>query len=243
MLLWQLIVIQVVTFVLLIFFLWQLFYRQAAKTQSRLEHVYQDNLRREQDLSRLTAEKTKALEAKAAQVEEELRRLTAETQYELQQMREQAQAEAKATAERMIAEAKSAGERTQARLVAEAEQQAVGLAAEILRHLFAPRVAEGIHHHLVAGQIEELKRLEGQRVALNGESADVAVPIPLTPAQREALTAALSAKVGRLITLQESTDPALIAGIVVKVGTLVLDGSLQARLQATLTHVRETLAR
>lgn len=243
MVLWQLIAIQVATFALLIFFLWQLFYRQAAKTQTRLEHVYQDNLRREQELSRLMAEKTKELEAKTAQAEEDLRRLKAETQYELEQMREQAQAEAKTQAARIIAEAKTVSERTQARLVTEAEQQTITLAAEILRSLFTPRVAEGIHHHLVAGQIEEVARLESRRFALNGESAEVTVPTPLTPAQRHALTAALSAKVGRLITLQESADPALIAGIVVKIGTIVLDGSLQARLQATLTHVRETLTR
>lgn len=243
MLLWQVIAVQAVTFGLLIFFLWQLFYRQANLTRERLEHLHQDNLKREQELARLRTETEQELSAKTQQVEDDLRRLRAETDHELQLMRQEARAAATAEAERIVTESRLTGEHLQARLAAEADQKAVALAAEILRHLFASRVVEAVHHHLMAGQIEELGRLDTQRLSLDGEVVEIKASLPLTLVQREALAAILSSKAGRPVTLSETTDPTLIAGIVLTMGTFVLDGSLKTKLEAALSHVREAVAR
>lgn len=240
--LWPLIAIWVVAFPLIVFALWQLFYRQADKTRARLEALYQDNVRRESELARLREEAEREMQAKVAEAEEAIRHLKAEADFELQHRRDEALAAAKSEGERLIAEAKAIGERQQARLIAEANEKAVALAATIIKDLFASKVAYGVHHHLVEGLIEEVGTLNGQRFPAGVETVEVIVPFPLSPAQRDTLTASISSKTGRLVTLKESTDGALIAGMVLKLDRLVLDGSLQHKLQETLAHVRENLA-
>ncbi len=64
----------------------------------------------------------------------------------------------------------------------------------------------------------------GQKVATVHTAA------PLTPAQREQLQEALSAKYDGQIALSEVVDASLIGGVRVQVGDDVIDGTVQARL-------------
>lgn len=76
-----------------------------------------------------------------------------------------------------------------------------------------------------------IERLEGI------ERVDVVVPMPLTDPQREALRAALEAQTGREVLLEETVDPGLLGGMVVKIGSTVYDGSARTQLRS----IRETL--
>lgn len=53
---------------------------------------------------------------------------------------------------------------------------------------------------------------------------------PLDEAQRESLVAALKRRLGKNVNLSTREDPALLAGVVVHAGDLVIDGSLKGRL-------------
>ncbi|HRN89487.1 MAG TPA: F0F1 ATP synthase subunit delta, partial [Hyphomicrobium sp.] len=62
-------------------------------------------------------------------------------------------------------------------------------------------------------------------------TAEVASAQPLTDAQAEALKASLKAAVGKDVTLQTRVDPSLIGGLVVKLGSRMVDSSLKTKLQ------------
>ncbi len=63
-------------------------------------------------------------------------------------------------------------------------------------------------------------------------TADVQSAHPLTDAQAEALKAALKASVGKDVTLQTRVDPSLIGGLVVKLGSRMVDSSIKTKLQS-----------
>jgi len=65
--------------------------------------------------------------------------------------------------------------------------------------------------------------------------ADVTVASPLDEAAATELGATLSRKVGKTIVPHVSVDPAIMGGVVVKVGDTVMDGSVRRRL-ALLAH-------
>ena len=243
MILWQLILIQVITFGLLVYLLRHLLYRQVTHSVARLEQLYQENLRREEELKKAKGETEQALKAEMAQRREEMRRLRAEAEGEVHRIKEEAQAKAKEEAERIVAEAVSGEERMRARLISEGEAKAVDLAFEILKRIFSTRVAEAVHHHLIDGLIEEIQELDGQRLQTDIETAEVRIPFPLTQDQRGTLNQVLSSKIGRRIILKESNDRDIIAGMIVHLDHLVLDGSLQNKLKGVMAHVRESLAR
>jgi F-type H+-transporting ATPase subunit delta len=61
-------------------------------------------------------------------------------------------------------------------------------------------------------------------------SADVASAHPLTPEQLTALKDALRVQIGKDVQVNTRVDPALLGGLVVKVGSKMIDSSLRTKL-------------
>jgi F-type H+-transporting ATPase subunit delta len=70
-------------------------------------------------------------------------------------------------------------------------------------------------------------------------SADVTSATPLSPSQISALAETLKAKIGKTVTLTEHVDPSLIGGLVVKVGSQMIDSSLKTKLSAIKIAMKE----
>ena len=62
-------------------------------------------------------------------------------------------------------------------------------------------------------------------------SADVTSAHPLTDPQMQALKDQLKASVGRDITIHSKVDPSLLGGLVVKVGSRMIDSSLKTKIE------------
>ena len=70
-------------------------------------------------------------------------------------------------------------------------------------------------------------------------SADVTSATPLSKAQISALADTLKKKIGKTVTLTEHVDPSLIGGLVVKVGSQMIDSSLKTKLSAMKIAMKE----
>ena len=70
-------------------------------------------------------------------------------------------------------------------------------------------------------------------------SAEVTSAAPLSAAQLKTLAETLKAKVGKTVTLNEHVDPSLIGGLVVKVGSRMIDTSLRTRLNSLKFAMKE----
>tara|TARA_R110000751_G_scaffold18392_1_gene55989 strand:- start:3665 stop:4225 length:561 start_codon:yes stop_codon:yes gene_type:complete len=70
-------------------------------------------------------------------------------------------------------------------------------------------------------------------------TADVKVAAPLSDEQRAALADALKAAFGRDVNLDETVDESLIGGLVVKVGSKLIDTSIRSKLAALQNAMRE----
>ena len=79
-----------------------------------------------------------------------------------------------------------------------------------------------------------IERLSEAASARRGRSvAFVTTAAPLTAAQEQRLTQILGRLYGRAIGLQVTVDPAVLGGLVIRVGDEVIDGSVAHRLEAT----------
>lgn len=98
-----------------------------------------------------------------------------------------------------------------------------------LTQKFLGLVAQNRRLFALDGVIEAyLSRLAAKR----GEvTAQVSSAVTLTETQVGAIGAALKKVVGSNVTLDLSVDPALLGGLVVKVGSRMVDGSLRTKLQ------------
>jgi len=92
------------------------------------------------------------------------------------------------------------------------------------------------------GLLARNRRLGALEATINGflaklaeargeETAEVTTAKPLSDAQRATVTASLKQAVGRAVTVTETVDPAILGGLIVKVGSRMVDGSLKSKLQ------------
>jgi F-type H+-transporting ATPase subunit delta len=70
-------------------------------------------------------------------------------------------------------------------------------------------------------------------------SASVTAAAKLTEAQVSALKQALKAALGQEVMLEEKVDPSLLGGLVVKVGSRMVDTSLRTKLNSLKVAMKE----
>ena len=63
------------------------------------------------------------------------------------------------------------------------------------------------------------------------ETAEVTSAVPLDEAQLESVRGAVAAYAGRPVQLSTNVDPSLIGGLVVRIGSRMIDASLKTKLQ------------
>jgi F-type H+-transporting ATPase subunit delta len=83
--------------------------------------------------------------------------------------------------------------------------------------------------------LPELRRMVEELEGI--ERVEVIVPSPLSETQKDFLKTVLERQTGKRIELEEKRDPAVLGGMVVKVGSTVYDGSVRAQ----LSRIRENL--
>jgi len=73
--------------------------------------------------------------------------------------------------------------------------------------------------------------------AENRIEAEVISAYEVSETQLKAIAGALKRRLGRDIDLTTRIDPALVGGIVIRAGDIVIDGSVQGKLHALATHL------
>ena len=85
-----------------------------------------------------------------------------------------------------------------------------------------------------------LRALEGLLAEERGEmTAEVTAARPLSDAQQQKLVETLKARMGKEIKLRTSVDESLIGGLVVKVGSRMIDTSIRSKLAALQNTMKE----
>lgn len=70
-------------------------------------------------------------------------------------------------------------------------------------------------------------------------AAEVTSAVPLSKSQLADLAKTLKGRIGKTVTLNEQVDPSLIGGLVVKVGSRMIDSSLKTKLTAMKIAMKE----
>ena len=85
-----------------------------------------------------------------------------------------------------------------------------------------------------------IKSFRALAATARGEvSAEVTSAAPLNDSQVADLAETLKQKIGKTVTLEQYVDPSLIGGLVVKVGSQMIDSSLKTKLSAMKIAMKE----
>ena len=137
----------------------------------------------------------------------------------------------------------AAGEAEQARSAAlgELRGQVAALAIAAAQKLIGESLDEKRQRHLVEEFFSGIKDgrvlvLEGE--ALQGASAEVTSALPLTEAEQATVSKQLAKPLGAGASLSFRVDPAILGGLVIRVGDKVIDGSVAGKLEGLRQSLR-----
>ncbi len=83
--------------------------------------------------------------------------------------------------------------------------------------------------NILSSIVSEFRRLVEQIEGI--ERVEVVVPMPLTGTQRDMLQSVLEGQTGKKVMLEETVEPGVLGGMIVKVGSTVYDGSARTQIK------------
>ncbi|OQX54062.1 MAG: ATP synthase F1 subunit delta, partial [Candidatus Omnitrophica bacterium 4484_213] len=211
-----------------------LFQRHLGFALGRLHNLNQDVLNKEEELRKrqeeIEIEYAEKMKQAAQEVEEIRNKANEEALLARDKILDQAKTEKAKLIERAIAEKRKQEKQLETKIA----QQGRSLASNLIEYIFSKEIKEAIHIQLVDELIEKLQATSHKLQARNNEQAEITSVYPLKAEQKKRLIKTLSEKVGQNIELKEKIDKEIIGGVIIKLGDIVIDGSLKNKLRKAM---------
>jgi len=239
MLIASLILFQLIVFAALVVVLKRVLTKNIVSATGHLDELNQDYLKKEEDLKRRIEE--------AAQKSDEMIRKAEE---EAGTIRKKSAEAARAESENMILQARAKGdeimkqaEKSRQTLLEEMGQRitvgAIDKATELIQNTLPQKLREDAHAEWVADLMEEgLAQLKNARLEQDVREIKVVSAFSLGDELYKALSKKLRSILGTDLPIKEEVDPQIVAGMVIHIGSLVLDGSLKNKIQEKARDAR-----
>lgn len=232
MLIAGLIVFQIAVFGFLIFVFRRIMTQNVVVATQHLEELNHNYMEKEKEAERHLEEAERKGREIVSKSELEAGKLKMEILKHAEAEKENIVSQARQQAEEIVQQAERSRQQLLAELNERIAKEAVNKACELIEETLPEQFKQMAHaqwaEDLIAGEFVELKRL---RLPEDVGEVRVASAFALTPAQRKGLLKKLEESLGRSISLKEEVDPKIVAGIVIYIGDLVLDGSLRNKIK------------
>ncbi|MGD9015189.1 MAG: F0F1 ATP synthase subunit delta [Candidatus Omnitrophota bacterium] len=232
MLIVSLIILQVFIFTGLVFSLRKILNRNVVSATSHLEQMSAEYAKKEEQVRKQLEDAQRQSKEIIADAQRDARQQRESMVNQMQAERDKVLNQANQKAEEIIQQA----DRTRQNLIADInkqiEEKALQQAVELVGQALPEHICREIHHYwlkeIISSSFEQLDRLH---IPKDTQQARVVSAFALTPEQRDALKAKIKEKLGRAMELKEEIDSSVIAGLIVHIGSLVLDGSLRFKIK------------
>jgi len=227
----QLIIIQIITFVAIVFVLRKLLYTETAKEAGRLKKIKQEIAASQRDLAQKTEAAESAYREKVAKAEENIRVFRLKVEGQAEEMKKKALDQANQESERILNIASNAKEKMREEIALEMRKKAPALASHIFTEALSDKVKLIMHKELVKEVASEVKKIDKAKFNLKIKKGELDLAYPLDKDEKNSLFSLVIDRLGYQIPFEEKVEKHLGAGVVIKLGTLVIDGSLANRLK------------
>lgn len=226
---------QIFNFIILMILLYAFAYKPIVRM---LEKRRQKNAQGLED-SRIAAEARASAEKDAAGIITEAQAKAAHIISDATEQADAAMLEVKAEAAKEMEKERKAAlagvEQERNRILADLRGQVAALSIAAAQKLIGEALDERRQHALIDEFFSGVKSgkvvvLEGEKLA--GEKAQVTSALPLTRDEQEKVKNDVVAKMGEKAEVEFRVDPAILGGLVVRVGDKVLNGSVAGQLES-----------
>lgn len=231
MLLLQLIIIQAITFAALVFILRRLMYSSSAAETRRLKLLNEENIKRSQQLAKKLDEAELQCKEKILRTEEEIKKTKANAREEMDKLREDNLCHARQESRQIVEQAMNTKDRIREELEANLQGRVIGLSYKLIKDVLSQKSMVSFHEAIINEIIEELEKTDFNRIGIKADRGELISPYEIGRDKKKKIEGVFSKKTGRNMVCEEKIDKEIIAGVVIKLGNFVIDGSLRGRLK------------
>ena len=225
------VILELILFVAVVFVLRKLMYSASVEEMNRLKKLEEEHAKRTQELAEKLDAAEKQFKEKVNIAEDEARRISAQAKSEAEKIKEEALANARQESERIVNQALNTKSKVREELEAQLQQRSIVISQGMIHKIFDSKHMRLVHEGFIEEIIEELEKIDFAKLNITLEKGEIVSPYELEDAKKDKIASIISKKTGRKISFSEKTDRSIMAGIVLKIGSLVIDGSLSGKLK------------
>jgi F0F1-type ATP synthase delta subunit len=227
-----LIILLVLVFIVMIAVFQRIMKQNVVVATQHLDQMSQDYARKEQEIDRQVEETKQKCHEMISKAQEEAQGIKEKVLNEANGERDTILEQARKQTEEMIKQAESSRKMLLSEISERISKEATEKACELIQSTLPEQIKRDVHLHwleeLISSDFSHLERLH---IPKDINELRIVSAFELTDAQRKSLYKKLKEAIGKEMSPKEEVDPGLVSGVVIYIGSLVLDGSLNSKLQ------------
>lgn len=215
-----------------------------SSTEGAVDHInkeLEDANTKQAEIAKQIREAKEDLEKKRQEAKELAGSMRAIAEEEAKAERERIVGKAREEADEIIEKAKNSREKLQLELEKNMNIKAVTYSIKILNDILSEKVKGSLDEVLVQEYLEKLETVDMGRISPDIQSAEIISLKPLNEQIKNRFSQVIKGKLKREIALNCSTDANIGGGVVLKFGSIALDGSIKSLISEKGTELFEKL--
>jgi F-type H+-transporting ATPase subunit b len=232
MLIVLLILIQIIIFVVLILMFRRIMTKNVVQATTHLEEMSQEYTEKEKEISKRLQEAKQKAQETVLRAQSEAEKRKAQIIKDAEEERDSILKQARSQSEEVIQHADKSRQLLLAEIDERIAKAAILKACELIESSLSDEFKKEVHKRWVEDLVDSgFKGIGNLKIPENIKEAKVVSAFSLTDEQRKTISKKLKETLDRDVKLKEENDPKIVAGLIIKVGSLVLDGSLKNKIQ------------
>jgi ATP synthase F1 delta subunit len=238
MLVVSMLVMMVVIFGGLILVLRKVLSQNVSLATRHLEELNDDYAKKEADLKRQLEDVRQKSEEIIRNAQEEAQQSKAQLMKDAEAQKAKLLQETHTQAEELMRQADKSRQMLLDDIKDRIAKEAVDKACELIHDSLPEQFKLKVHEHWIEELMDSgLEQLERLKIPEDVKEVRITAAFALEENQRKNLTRKLKDALNKDITLKEEIDPRVVAGFIIHIGSLVLDGSLKNKIQERARNV------
>ncbi len=233
------IVLVVVVFVIIVVLVRLILVRQAVSAIARVKQVEDEVRKKEEEIRREIDEHEITFAKQKEEAEREIEARRDEAKREAARLKDQAAADAKVESQKIIDQAHKNEKLMKEQIELQMGQKAVEYGGSVFKLVFSDLMTAELDRLFIAELVEALGEIEKGSITVESPEANVTVANALSEEQRAELEAVLRSSIHDGSTITEHVDESIMGGLILKMGSLEIDGSLRNRYREAVDEVRK----
>ncbi len=233
------IVIHVVVLLVLVGFLRMIIVGHAKGATTRVKQVEDEVRKKEEDIKREIEEHEKDFNEKKVEGDRQMQAQRDEGKREAARLKEQSIAEAKKESQKILEQAHKNEQKIRDQIARQMEEKTVEYGGRVFKLVFSDLMTGELNIQFINELIDALDEIEKGSIVVEATEATITTSHPLAADQKARLEKILCDKFNENASIEEAVDETLLGGLVLKMGSLEIDGSLKNRYQEAVNEVKK----